>query len=269
MLGLALGVSWLLASFPSPEFVLIPAGTYEVGKREYLFNPRRKVKLAAFEIARYDVTNADFEAFVKATHYVTDAEKRHDSMVFEPPLKEFRWIQDPTAYWRFPNGITRGGIEGKMDHPVTGISFHDGEEYCKWAGVRLPTLDEWEVASRAGAKTDYFWGDDPGQIGKYANVWHGRDHLKPDYSDGYMYTSPVGHFQPNPLGLYDIYGNVFQFCSGRMPNDRSPIGVHARGGSWWCSRNACCFFNSVDIGTVNIHASFSNQGFRVAKTAEY
>jgi sulfatase modifying factor 1 len=255
----------LLAAAPQGGFATIKAGTYHVGKHGRLENYPRKVSLKSFEIAKLDTTNDEFAAFVRATGYVTDAERLHNAMVFEPGLKEFEWIQDHSASWRFPNGKTRGDIKGKGNHPVTTISFHDATEYCKWAGVRLPTLDEWEVACRAGTKTDYFFGETPDLIGKYANIWHGRNHLKADYSDGYMYTSPVGVFLPNPLGLYDMYGNVFQFCSGKLEGDKSPRRVHARGGSWWCSKNACCFFNSVDIGSVDIRASFSNQGFRVAR----
>ncbi len=203
--------------------------------------------------------------FAQATGYKTDAERSHDAMVFKPGLPEFRWIRDPTANWHFPNGKSRGGLVSKMNHPVTSISFRDALQYSKWAGVRLPTLDEWEVACRAGTTTTYFFGEDESQIGKYANIWHGRDHLKADYSDGFMYTSLVGTFKPNPWGLYDIYGNVFQFCTGKLLTDRDPSTVHSRGGSWWCSKNASCFFNSADIGSVNIRASFSNQGFRVVK----
>lgn len=249
------------------DFVTIPAGQYQIGKADRLDTPVQKIKLKAFQIAVYETTNAQFEAFVKATHYVTDAERFHNGMVFEPPLKEFRWIQDRTAYWRFPNGKSRGGIEDKMNHPVTSISFHDALEYCKWAKVRLPSIQEWEVACRGGTNTDYYWGDnDMSKIGEYANVWHGRDHMKPDTSDGYMTTSPVGLFKPNRLGLYDMYGNVFEFCSGKMPRDHSKRIVHSRGGSWWCSPNSCCFFNSIDVGKVDIRASFSNQGFRVARS---
>jgi len=263
MTGLAVLAVWLGQA--DKGFAVVLAGKYQVGKADRLENYSRTIPLKAFEIAKLDTTNAEFAAFVRATGYVTDAEKNHNAMVFEPGLKEFEWIQDHSASWRFPNGKPRGSITGKMDHPVTSISFHDASEYCKWAEVRLPTLDEWEVASRAGAKTDYFFGSDESLIGKYANIWHGRDHLKPDFSDGYMYTSPVGKFLPNPLGLYDVYGNVFQFCSGRLSSDRSERVRHARGGSWWCSKNACCFFNSVDIGSVDVKASFSNQGFRVAR----
>lgn len=255
----------LAQSSETNDFVAVKAGKYVVGDAVRLDNFRRTVSLKAYQIAKYETTNAEFAAFVNATGYVTDAEKRHDGMVFEPPLKEFRWIQDKTACWRFPNGKSRGGIEDKMDHPVTGISYRDALEYCKWAGVRLPTLEEWEVACRAGTKSLYFFGQDQNKISAYANVWHGKDHTKPDTSDGYMYTSPVGKFKPNPLGLYDIYGNVFELCSGKLPSDKSDQVAHARGGSWWCSKSSCSFFNSVDIGTVNVRASFSNLGFRVAK----
>ena len=203
-----------------PRFVVIKAGNYQVGKADRLDSPRRIVKILAFGLAEYETTNAEFAAFITSTGYKTDAERLHNAMVFEPGLKEFRWIHDPTAFWRNPNGKTRGDIRDKMNHPVTSISFLDALAYCKWAKVRLPTLNEWEVACRAGTKTDYFFGDDGSLIGKYANIWHGRDHLKPDASDGYQYTSPVGSFQPNPFGLFDMYGNVFEFCNGRLPSDK-------------------------------------------------
>ena len=243
--------------------VHVAGGRFLVGKQEYLDNPARVVNLESFDIAAYDVTNLEFQKFVDATGYRSDAERLQNAMDFAPPMREFRWSPDKSAGWRFPNGIHRTGAEDIPAHPVTQISYTDAVAYCRWSGYRLPTLDEWEVASRAGATTKYFWGDDPSEIGVYANVWHGRDHMTADSSDGYMYTSPVGTFKPNPWGLYDIYGNVFQFCSGHLPSDRSTRIVHARGGSWWCSKNACCAFNSADIGRIDRHASFSNLGFRV------
>lgn len=247
-------------------FVQIPGGTYWLGGKVDQLNPLRQVKHPGFEIAATELTNAEFSAFVAATGYRTDAERSGNAMVFEPGLAEFKWMSDSTAYWRFPNGKSRGGISDKPDHPVTTISYADAEAYCRWAGVRLPTLDEWEIASRAGARTTYFWGNDKNEIGKYANIWHGRDHLVADNSDGYLYTAPVGSFKPNGYGLYDIYGNVFEFCSGNLKSDpKNRKIVHSRGGSWWCSRNSCGYFNSLDIGRVNPHAAFSNQGFRVVK----
>ncbi|MBC7948263.1 MAG: SUMF1/EgtB/PvdO family nonheme iron enzyme [Chitinophagaceae bacterium] len=246
-------------------FVRIAAGSYQVGKKDHTLNPVRKVVIEEFFIATTETTNKQFQQFVSSTSYVTDAEKKKNAMVFSPGLREYEWIEDSTANWRYPNGISRGGIDNKGDHPVTCISYTDIMAYCRWAEVRLPSLQEWEIACRAGSTTDYFFGNDAGNIKYFANTWLGRNHLVGDSSDGYMYTSPVGSFKPNSWGLYDMYGNVFEFCTGKLkPNQKDAV-VHARGGSWWCSKTACRFYNSYDIGRVNIHASFSNQGFRVVK----
>jgi sulfatase modifying factor 1 len=247
------------------DFVVVPKGQYTVGKKGHALNPLRRVKVDSFWIATRETTNAQFADFIKSTGYVTDAERKHDALVYKPGLQEFEWYNDTTAYWRSPNGSIRGGIENKMDHPVTCISYSDILTYCRWAGVRLPSLDEWEIACRAGTQTDYSFGNDTGLLRKYANTWHGKDHLIPDSTDGYLFTSPTGSFAPNAWGLYDMYGNVFEFCSGKLKAYPSATVAHARGGSWWCSPNSCHFFNSYDIGRTNIHASFSNQGFRVVR----
>lgn len=262
----ALFLPLFLSARPDTGFVFVKAGQYTVGKQSHFANPLRTITVNAFSISRTEITNRQFEAFVQATGYKTDAERLHNAMVFYPGLREFQWKDDTTAWWRFPNGITRGGIENKMDHPVTAISFADAEKYCAWAGARLPTLDEWEIACRAGSSTSYSWGNEMSEISTYGNIWKGRNHLLADSSDGFVYTSPVGSFQPNAWGLYDMYGNVFEFCTGKSQTmkNNSRI-VCARGGSWWCSKNSCSFFNSYDIGRVNMHASFSNQGFRVAR----
>jgi len=245
--------------------VLIKKGEYTVGKNGFPTNPLRTINVNDFLIARYETTNKQFAVFIKATGYKADAERKHDALVYRPGVKEFEWAEDSTAYWRYPNGVSYGGIENKMNHPVTCISYHDIMAYCKWAKVRLPNLDEWEIAARAGTATDYFFGTDNTSIGTYANIWRGKNHLVPDSTDGYVFTAPVGSFKPNPWGLYDMYGNVFEFCSGKLVQNESSTIAHARGGSWWCSKNACNFFNSYDVGRVNIYASFSNQGFRVVK----
>lgn len=227
-------------------------------------NPLHKATVKSYYISKYEVTNEEFARFVNATGYITIAEKAHTAMVFEAPLGEFEWKEDSTAYWRYPNGTNRGGIEHKMNHPVTCICFKDIEAYCNWAGVRLPTLDEWEIACRAGSRSTYFFGNNTTLVGRYANIWHGLNHQAADSSDGFVYTSPVGSFAPNAWGLYDMYGNVFEYCSDRKPALKNkPYVAQARGGSWWCSKNSCGFFNSVDCGRNDQYASFSNQGFRV------
>lgn len=248
------------------NYVFIPADEYLVGKTGHRVNPERKVRVREFAISRYEITNTEFDSFVKSTGYKTLAERYKNAQVFGEDIGEYEWERDSTAYWRFPNGIKRGGIERKMNHPVTCICYFDMEAYCKWKKVRLPSLDEWEIASRAGSNALYFFGNDMANLDEYANVWHAKNHRKEDKSDGYVFTSPVGKFKPNPWGLYDIYGNVFEMCNTMAKAyGKDNQYSSARGGSWWCSRYSCSYFNSVDIGRINKVATFSNMGFRVVK----
>lgn len=255
------------------KFVTINGGSFSIGeggwlKENHPINPSRKVELHTFDISKYEVTNEEFSQFVLETGYITLAEKNKNALVFEEGLKEFEWKEDTTASWRFPNGKSKGGIENKMNHPVTCISFIDALEYCKWADVRLPTIEEWEVAARANSYGKYFFADTNLYINMYANIWKGKSHKEVDANERHITTSPTGSYKPNPYGLFDIYGNVFEFCSN-LPSallTEGNINIAAtRGGSWWCSKSSCGYFNSVDIGKVRKEASFSNNGFRVVR----
>lgn len=248
------------------DFVKISAGTYILGSESSKVNPKHLLETKEFFISKYEITNAQFKEFADATGYQTTAEKYKNARTFRVGLGEFEWIDDSTANWRFPFGKEMGGIEDKMNYPVTTISFVDIEAFCKWAGVRLPTLDEWEIACRAESEGKYFFGKDSSQINEYANIWINRTHKEVIKEDKYLFHSPVGSFKPNGWGLYDMYGNNFEFCTGRYPQikDKDKLAC-ARGGSWWCSKNSCNYFNSIDIGSVNKIASFSNHGFRVVK----
>lgn len=247
------------------EYITINEGVYSVGDKGHSTNPRREVPVKQFQISRYEITNKQFKQFIEATGYKTLAEKNKDAFVFKLGLDEFEWTQDSTANWRFPNGASEGGIEDKMNHPVTCISFVDAEAYCNWANVRLPTIEEWEVASRAGnIESIYYFGDSLNAIYEHANIWHGKTHLMKYETEDFLTTSPVGSYKPNQIGLFDIYGNVFEFCSN-IPSafELYDNVIATRGGSWWCSYYSCGFFNSVDIGRVQKEATFSNNGFRV------
>ncbi|UTW64736.1 SUMF1/EgtB/PvdO family nonheme iron enzyme [bacterium SCSIO 12741] len=256
-----------LISCSEPEkFVQIPGGKYYLGTSGHLVNPAKEVILEPFCLSIHEVTNAEFAEFVEATGYRTKAEMHFDAMVFRIGMGEYEWIRETTAYWRYPQGKEKGGIENKMNHPVTTISYLDALAYCEWAGVRLPTLNEWEAASRCGQNKTYYWGMADSLIHMNGNIWKGKDHLKPSTAEQFAHTAPVGNYLPNPWGLYDMYGNVFEFCDGLPPAlDSIPGIVSARGGSWWCSMNSCNYFNSIDIGRVRKEASFSNHGFRVVK----
>ncbi|MEO0473565.1 MAG: SUMF1/EgtB/PvdO family nonheme iron enzyme [Bacteroidota bacterium] len=262
ILRLAEGYHRFMQKLPK-GYSFIPSGTYGLGKEGHPNNLRRQKSIDGFAISQYEVTNQQFAAFVKASGYVTLAEKRKDAMVYREGLKEFEWFEDSTANWRFPNGVSWGGIEEKMDHPVTCISFTDAQAYCEWAGVRLPSVDEWEIASRGNLDSDIYMLS-ARSIHQHANIWKGESHARIDPNENFITTSPVGTFLSNAYLLHDVYGNVFEFCADLPPHLQQEKNIVAsRGGSWWCSEASCHFFNSVDIGHVHKEASFSNQGFRV------
>jgi sulfatase modifying factor 1 len=227
-------------------------------------NPPHVVTAKSFAIATTETTNAQFAAFVKATGYVSDAERNGAGKVCLEGMRDWEWNLVKGANWRHPSGTGGPGWEDLRDHPVTQISGSDALAYCRWIGGRLPTLDEWEIAARAGAGTRYPWGGefDP----KRANIWNGVGHEHNTREDGFVYTAPVKSYAPNAWGLHDVIGNVFEYCSG-LPRDARPGEeahlIAGRGGSWWCSFGTCSFFNLVDIGRMDRHGSLSNQGFRL------
>jgi sulfatase modifying factor 1 len=246
------------------QLVSIPAGSYRVGAPGHLRNPRRTVHLKGYRIADAETTNEEFDRFVKATGYVTDAEKLGFGLVAREGMIDWAWTETKGANWRAPFGSGEVRSGDLKNHPVTQISGADAEAYCRWVGGRLPTLEEWEVAARAGSNTRWPWGDtfDP----HLANVWNGTNHLHNTREDGWIYTAPVRSFPPNAWGLYDVIGNVFEYCEG-LPAifsaaDKARM-IAGRGGSWWCSTGTCDFFNLVDIGAMDRHGSLANQGFRV------
>jgi formylglycine-generating enzyme required for sulfatase activity len=186
---------------------------------------------------RTEVTNEQFARFVKATGYVTIAERKPDpkdfpgarqrnlepfSLVFIPPdgpvdLREYRgwWKVVPGACWRHPEG-PETTLEGRENHPVVHVCWHDAVAYAKWAGKRLPTEAEWEYAARGGLQRKPFtWGDErPGAGGKWqANIWQGRFPFENTAEDGYVRTAPVGSYPANGYGLYDMAGNVWEWCA--------------------------------------------------------
>lgn len=137
---------WLLLALPCVgvpiRFVRVNGGIYRVGAAGHPRNPLRSVKLDDFEIGATEVTNAQFEEFVRATHYVTDAEKNGFGMTFSEGMEDWKWISTPGADWRHPFGPSRPGIEGRSDHPVTQISFNDAKAFCAWNRLRLPSVEE-------------------------------------------------------------------------------------------------------------------------------
>jgi formylglycine-generating enzyme required for sulfatase activity len=198
--------------------------------------PVHLVTVGGFWMDEAPVTNAQFEAFVKATRYVTVAERPLDpkdypgvpkdklvpgSAVFagtpgpvalDNPLQWWRYT--PGANWRHPTGPA-SSLEGRGDHPVVHVAFEDAQAYAGWADKRLPTEAEFEFAARGGLdRHKYPWGNELTPGGKpAANTWQGHFPVRDRGEDGHLGTSPVTAFPPNGFGLRDMGGNVWQWCS--------------------------------------------------------
>lgn len=210
--------------------------------------PKHSVKLNSFWIDATEVTNAQFQKFVEATNYVTTAEKNPDwkemqktlppgtpkppdslmvaaSLVFHQTLKPVNlndytqwWSWVKGADWKHPKG-PNSSIAGKENYPVVQVSWYDATAYCNWAGKRLPTEAEWEFAARGGLENKiYPWGDEPINNTK-ANYWGGNFPYFNNSKDGYVFSAPVKSYMPNSYGLYDMAGNVWEWCSDWYDDD--------------------------------------------------
>jgi len=234
--------------------VWIPAGNFMMGgdneqarKDEY---PKHGVKVNGFYMDATEVTNAQFSEFVKATGYITTAEKdinweeiksqvppntpkppdsvlKAASLIFVPTKSEVNlndysqwWAWTRGANWKHPNG-PNSDIIGKDNFPVTHVSWDDAVAYSKWAGKRLPTEAEWEYAARGGlVNNTYSWGKifDENGVSK-CNFWQGNFPYLNLNKDGFMGAAPVKSFPPNGYGLYDVAGNVWEWCADLYNND--------------------------------------------------
>lgn len=302
--------------------VKIPAGSFLMGSdKNDAYNdekPLHIVKIKAFWMDETEVTNEQFATFVKATNYITTAEKIPDwddlkqqlppntfkpnkenfvpiGLVFYMPEKIFNlvdytqwWMIVPQANWRQPEGPD-SDIINKENYPVVQISWADAIAYAKWAKKRLPTEAEWEWAARGGLTNKlYPWGNQhPDSNIAKANIWQGDFPIKNKINDGFEKLAPVKSYASNGYGLYDMAGNVWEWCSDwynenyyeeckkKEPVD-NPLGATIpydsnepyslkkiqRGGSFLCNDNYCSGFrvsrrmkNAYDSGT-------NNTGFR-------
>ncbi|MCF2940048.1 formylglycine-generating enzyme family protein [Paenibacillus alkaliterrae] len=278
--------------------ITIPKGTFTMGTdaRDGFpadgEGPIRQVTVDEFQISPYAVTNADFQLFVDATGYVTEAERFGWSYVFhllasdetkervaDVPQGVPWWLVVKGAYWAAPEG-SDSAIADRMDHPAVHVSWNDAEAYCRWAEVRLPTEAEWEYAARGGLeRKTYPWGDLLKPDGEHrCNIWQGKFPIKNNASDGYVGTAPVHAFQPNGYGLYNMSGNVWEWCrdwfspayhrqtSATNPLFKQPTGKRSmRGGSYLCHRSYCNRYRVAARSSNTPDSSTGNCGFRVVR----
>jgi len=242
------------------KMVLIPAGEFEMGSNngDPDERPVHTVYLDAFYIDIYEVTNAQYKKFVDATGY------------------------PKPVYWRSDNF-------NEPDQPVVGVTWEDANAYAKWAGKRLPTEAEWEKAARGGlVGKNYSWGDSPippKGAGNFADMTaklvFKRWDVISGYDDGYSHPAPVGSFSPNGYGIYDMMGNVWEWCYdwydanyySRSPKN-NPKGPESgrdhviRGGSWFADKDCLRVSNRFNYDPSYVIQSAFNIGFRCVQDAD-
>ena len=307
------------------NMVLIPGGEYLMGsdKSESYTNekPVHRVVVSSFFMDKYEVTNQQFLQFVNETGYTTTAEKKINwdemmsqlrpgtsrppdsllepgSLIFKAssypiPLNDESswWEWEKGASWKHPSG-KNSSINEIMDHPVVHISWDDAVAYAQWAGKRLPTEAEWEWAAR-GKKTDaiYPWGNESiNETPMKANFWQGHFPYKNTKQDGYHLTAPVGSFISNEYGLFDMSGNVWEWCSdfyhinsysydkekGICINPKGPktsydpsepfaIKKILRGGSFLCNDSYCSGYRVSRRMSSSKDTGLMHTGFRCVK----
>ena len=302
--------------------VWIEGGTFSMGADseqgrmdEY---PKHQVTVKGFYMDATEVTNEQFAAFVKATGYITTAEKdvkweelkkqlpagtakpsaeilKAASLVFVPTaaavdLRDYSqwWNWMHGANWKHPKGAG-SDIIGKEKFPVIHISWFDAIAYCKWAGKRLPTEAEWEYAARGGLQNNiYAWGNEHVDSGIIkCNYWQGSFPNKNETKDGFFGAAPVKSFAPNGYGLYDVAGNVWEWCadlynntyyeqlskSGTAIQPKGPIKSFdpdeplakkrvIRGGSFLCNDSYCSGYRVAARMKTSEDSGMEHLGFR-------
>ena len=268
------------AATPAPNhdgMVLINGGKFIMGTEDGMpyEAPTHEVTVKPFWIDRHEVTVADFAQFVAATGYQTDAEQFGWSGAFN--LKTKQWEKTKGADWRHPDGPTSKPADNE---PVSQVSWNDAEAYAKWAGKRLPSEAEWEFAARGGlVQKKYSWGDDIRPNGKpVANWWQGSFPNRNTDEDGFITRAPVESFPPNGYGLYEMTGNVWEWCADLYGDDyyaKSPVDNppgpnegnerSIRGGSWMCAENFCTNYRVAARSHATPDSGLNNLGFRCVR----
>lgn len=279
------------------EMVQIEGGSFLMGTNnlDQIYSdqegPIRVVNVNSFFMDKYAVTNQRFQQFVQDTGYQTEAEKYGWSFVFHTFLtkniieraSEYAsgaswWVAVENACWKYPEGPD-SNLENRLNHPVVHISWNDAKAFTKWAGKELPTEAEWEYAARGGmVQKRYPWGDELYPNGEYqCNIWQGDFPVYNTEEDGYLGTAPVDEYKPNGYGLYNMSGNVWEWCENDFhlsfqKREKKILAKSSlnkakamRGGSYLCHESYCNRYRVAARTSNTEDSSTGNLGFRCIK----
>jgi formylglycine-generating enzyme required for sulfatase activity len=255
--------------------------------------PVHDVEVPDFYMDVTTVTNAQFATFAKATGYITEAEELGMSAVFHLAFRGNLadvtsrvehapwWLGVRGASWRAPEG-PGSDVAKRQNHPVVHVTWNDAQAYAAWAGKRLPTEAEWEYAARAGLDGARFaWGDELTRRGRWlCNIWQGDFPTHNTEEDGFLTTAPVKTFPSNGFGLYQMAGNVWEWCADWFDRGyyaispaQDPKGPESgearvmRGGSYLCHDSYCHRYRVAARSSNHPDSASANTGFRCANWA--
>ncbi len=276
-------------------FAKLPESIFRMGSEDADANlgdqegPIRKVSVHAFALATTTVSNAQFRHFVRETTYQTDAERVGWSFVFKHFIDRRLqtrsrhtlsvnaspwWTAVRGANWRRPEGAG-SNLRGRDDYPVVHVSWFDAKAYASWAGCRLPSEAEWEFAARGGLDQHrYPWGNELTPAGEHCcNIWQGEFPTSNTCEDGYVGTAPVSAYRPNAYGLFNMVGNVWEWCEdwfdGNTQYAQFASGKILKGGSYLCHHSYCNRYRVAARYANAPNATTGNCGFRVALDTDH
>lgn len=290
----ALGTQGPAHKSPPDRLVRLPGRRFRVGSDDRLLpmdgeGPSRLVGIKAFAVDPFAVTNQWFAAFVADTGFRTDAEQHGWSAVFQGFLAAGNndngsaagapwWRRVEGTAWNRPEG-PGSTIEDRLDHPVVHVSWHDAQAFAAWAGGRLPSEAEWELAAGGGLEARRFpWGHDEPDDDRFmpCNIWQGEFPNHNTVADGYAGTAPVSAFAPNGLGLFNMVGNTWEWCADAFRVRSLARAAKARneasrrhgerlikGGSYLCHRSYCYRYRTAARSGVSPDTSTGHLGFRL------
>ena len=268
-------VSETIELYDSNKMMFIKGGNFIFGNDNGLERerPEQEVIVQSFLIDKNLVTVNDFRNFVISTNYESEAEKFGNAIVFIDSINTWKLIDGAT--WEYPLG--KSNPIAFDNHPVTQVSWNDALAYCEFCNKTLPTEVQWEyAASERGKKKNqlFYWGNDLVINNKYmCNTWASGYPNSIGFQDGFKYTSPVGYYGANSLGIFDMAGNVWEWCyNWHLPyvgsNQIFPAelqGKAQRGGSFLCNPNYCHGFRLSARSATSPESSLFHVGFRCAK----